>query len=165
MTKRSNVGVKFILTASAVLSVFGHGVAHASGPDVSGQTYGDAAKSLSGWGYTPVIATVVGDRLSTDDCIVTSSAKASGSDASGKSRASQILLNLNCNAPIAQPGVAGNSAASPEGRKAAQEQRSLIWYGQDPSRCDLASWGPNYCKSLCNKYPDLCSAELQAHLA
>jgi hypothetical protein len=158
------VGVLLVTTG-----LFGVGTAAASGPDVSGETYGKASSKLSGAGWTPVIASVVGDQLATDDCIVTSSAAASNLDSSGRSRGSQMLLNLNCNQSLAAPGKPGNSAASPEGKQAkvmqdlagklsrtfdAETKQGLDHYCSDHS---------DYCTSVC-KQSGVCGGSLLSFL-
>ena len=87
-------------------------VAHAS-PDVVGKTFDEANSTLSSWGYTPLVVNTFGARADRADCIVTRQQDRQSSN--GR----ETLLALNCNAPVAAPGVPGNSAASPAGRAAA----------------------------------------------
>ncbi len=65
---------------------------------------------------TPVLATVSGDQLPLDDCIVTSWTKSSAVSALGENTGAKVLLNVNCNAKVAQAGVPGNSAMTPQGK-------------------------------------------------
>ncbi len=61
--------------AAAVAStpLIGAGVAAAGPPpDVVGKPYSDAKTALSDASYTPVVATVVGDKLPQSDCYVVS---------------------------------------------------------------------------------------------
>jgi hypothetical protein len=111
------------LVASAVsMAAFGTGVASAD--DYAGQKYSDASSALSDAGQTGVIATRAGDELADDDCVVTHSEKAAwlkGDDFAPVT--DTVLLYLNCDSPVASAKTAGNSAASPEGKAALQEQK------------------------------------------
>lgn len=147
------------------------GVAAASGPDYSGQTYGKAAKQISGWG-TPIIASVVGDQLVTDDCIVTSSKMGSFLDPSGRPRKSQVLLNLNCNGSLAGPGKPGNSLASPQGKKMKDNVEAANNLNKDLTSALAAGTDPwcaseshaQTCKNICDISGE-CSTELLDYLA
>jgi hypothetical protein len=105
-----------------VMAVFGSVVAHAaSQPDVVGQKYSDAAAQLSTAGLSVVVSTTVGDTVARPSCIVThqeSRTEAPPENTSG-SPVSQVLISLNCGAPVASATSSGNSVASPEGRAAA----------------------------------------------
>ena len=118
---RSALGVSVTAAAGAALALAGSGVAVAdSGPDVAGQKYSDAQSALSGAGLTPVVETTVGDQKAWPDCVVTRAQKRTVQpppDSSG-SATNQMLVSLNCDAPIASATAPGNSAASPEGRAA-----------------------------------------------
>jgi hypothetical protein len=118
---RSVLGASATAAAFAALSLAGSGVAVAdSGPDVTGQKYADAQSALSGAGLTPVVASTVGDQKAWPDCVVTRAQKRTVQpppDSSG-SATTQMLVSLNCEAPIASATAPGNSAASPEGRAA-----------------------------------------------
>jgi hypothetical protein len=97
-----------------------------SSTDVTGQKYADAQGVLSGAGLTPVVETTVGDQKAWPDCIVTRTQKRTVQpppDSSG-SPTNQMLLSLNCEAPVASATTPGNSAASPEGRAAAASAKS-----------------------------------------
>jgi hypothetical protein len=121
-----------VAAASAFMALFGTGVAAAD--DYAGQTYADASSAASDAGQTVLIASRVGDKVSQDECIVTSSQSAPfihGDDFSHVS--DTVQFNLNCNAGYATAGTPGPSLASPEGREAkaaadqaaAEEQQSL----------------------------------------
>jgi hypothetical protein len=118
---RSVLGASATAAAFAALGLAGSGVAVAdSGPDVTGQKYSDAQSALSGAGLTPVVASTVGDQKAWPDCVVTRAQKRTVQpppDSSG-SATTQMLVSLNCEAPIASATTPGNSAASPEGRAA-----------------------------------------------
>jgi hypothetical protein len=118
---RSVLGASATAAAFAALGLAGSGVAVAdSGPDVTGQKYSDAQSALSGAGLTPVVASTVGDQKAWPDCVVTRAQKRTVQpppDSSG-SATTQMLVSLNCEAPIASATAPGNSAASPAGRAA-----------------------------------------------
>lgn len=164
------VAVVCSFTATLAAVAFSAGVAGASGPDLSGQTYGKAAEQLKGWGLTPVIASVVGDQLPTDDCIVTSSTRASNLDSSGRSRGPQTLLQLNCNQQLAEPGKPGNSAASPAGRQMKSLQQQGTKLGRDYDAALAAGVEPwcgshvSTCQSICDK-SGTCSEDLVNYLS
>ena len=114
-------------TAVGALALAGSGVAVASSsPDVTGQKYSDAQSAISGAGFTPVVESTVGDQKAWPDCIVTRTQKRvvqPPPDSSG-SATNEMLVSLNCEAPIASATTPGNSAASPEGRTAAASAKS-----------------------------------------
>lgn len=117
------IGAGALATAAALLSA---GTASAGGPpDVTGQKYSDAQSALSGAGFTAVVATTVGDRSSWSDCIVTNAHEhdAQPPENSGGSATKNVLVSLNCDAAVAAPGVAGNSAASVPGRAAIESAK------------------------------------------
>jgi hypothetical protein len=138
--------------AAAVLSVtmLTSGVASADG--MAGMTYDAAAAAISGWKGKPVIGTVSGGLLETGDCIVTSSHKSIFLNPSGRNtRSSEVVLNLNCNNPVASPGHPGNSAMTPQGVKAKKDQASAAQITKNPQICqksdDLATW----CEAVCKR--------------
>jgi hypothetical protein len=98
--------------ASASIAVFGTGVAAADTPNVIGQKYSDASKTLTDAGLKPVVATVVGDRLSHDQCLVTGATQPKFLDATGASKGSLIQLTLNCYANMADDNSPGVSAGA-----------------------------------------------------
>ena len=128
-----------VVGATAVsMAVFGSGVAMAD--PLMGKTYGDASAQIGEWSATAVIATVVGTRLPTDECIVTHWQK----DTNDNSR---IMLSLNCNARAASATTAGNSLASPEGRAAKQEKDMEYWRSSTPD-------GQEWCKENQEEHPE-----------
>lgn len=142
------------VVGAALLSVmmFGSGVAAAKGPVLIGKTYSDATAVLAKWGATPVIATVSGDQLATDDCIVTNFQKSSFLNAAGKNtRTNEYLLHLNCNNRVAQPGKPGNSAMSEEGEKEKQNQKYAIAISKNPAVCDKSDVNMEWCKKICSE--------------
>jgi hypothetical protein len=115
------IGTAFSVSAAAATVLLGAGVAHAGGaPDVVGQKYSDAQTAITGAGLTPVISTVVGDRLSQADCQVVNTVPRTvpAPENSSGSPTSQLLVSLNCNAAVASATQPGFSAASPQGASA-----------------------------------------------
>ncbi|HVQ89296.1 MAG TPA: hypothetical protein VMT88_14055 [Actinomycetes bacterium] len=111
-----------IAATSVVMAIFGSVVAHAaSQPDVVGQKYSDAAGQLSTAGLSVVVSTTVGDSVARPNCIVTrqESRTEAPPENTSASPVSQVLVSLNCGAPVASATSPGNSLASPEGRAAA----------------------------------------------
>jgi hypothetical protein len=104
-----------------VMAIFGGVVAHASSqPNLVGQKYSDAASQLSTAGLS-VVPTAVGDSVARPSCIVTrqESRTEAPPENTSASTVSQVLISLNCGAPVASATSSGNSLASPEGRAAA----------------------------------------------
>jgi pyruvate/2-oxoglutarate dehydrogenase complex dihydrolipoamide acyltransferase (E2) component len=126
------------VAASALMALFGTGVAAAD--DYAGQTYADASSAASDAGLEVIVASRVGDKVSQDDCMVTSSQSAPfihGDDFVHVS--DTILFNLNCNAGYATANTPGPSLASPEGReaKAAADEAAA----EQSSEAELAAAG------------------------
>ncbi|MFG1932324.1 PASTA domain-containing protein [Mycobacterium sp. NPDC048908] len=112
-----------IVIVAVVGAMFlGGGVAEASSqPDVVGQKYSDASSALSSAGLSVVVSTTVGDTVDRSDCVVTrqQSRTEPAPENTSASPTNQVLLALNCGAPVASATTSGNSLASPEGRAAA----------------------------------------------
>jgi beta-lactam-binding protein with PASTA domain len=105
-----------------VTAIFGSDVADAaSQPDVVGQKYSDAASQLSAAGLSVVVSTTVGDSVTRPNCLVTRQEGRSEAppENTSASPVSQVVISLNCGAPVASATSSGNSVASPEGRAAA----------------------------------------------
>ena len=108
--------------AVAAMIVFGGVVAQAaSQPNVVGQKYSDATSALSSAGLAVVVSTTVGDTVDRSNCIVTHQQGRTepAPENTSASAVNQVLLSLNCGAPVASATSSGNSLASPEGRAAA----------------------------------------------
>jgi hypothetical protein len=118
---RPVLGVGAAAAALAVLAISGSGVAAAAGADVTGQKYSDAESALNTAGFRPVVVSTVGDQKAWPDCVVTRTQqrKVAPPENSGGSETNEMLVSLNCDAPIASATAPGNSAASPEGKAAA----------------------------------------------
>jgi hypothetical protein len=137
---------------AAILSVlmFGGGVASADA--LSGKTYDEAVAAISSWKGTPVIATVSGDQLETNDCIVTSFHVSIFLDASGdNNRGKNYLLNLNCNNRVASPGHPGNSMMAPDAALAKKELQAAANIKKDPSYCDIDAGHARSCAKICKR--------------
>jgi hypothetical protein len=122
--------------AAVSTALFGTGIAVADG--LVGKTYTEASAALAQSNKTPVVATVVGDQMTRDDCIVTRSQSKHGSN--------DVLLYLNCNAEAASANSPGYSAASPEGRAAKKEQANVEWR--------MTPEGQEWCESAAELWPD-----------
>lgn len=123
------------------------GVAAADGLD--GQTYETVSKYLSDSGSTVVIATVVGDQLETDKCVVTHW-RVNNTD---KTKA---LVYLNCNASVASKGDAGNSAMTPEGQAAKLDAKRAANITKNPAMCEASEAATTWCITLCER-TELCT--------
>lgn len=132
------------------VSMFGSGVASAD--PYTGKTYDEAAAAISKYNGNAVIGAVSGDQLATGDCIVTSSHKSSFLNSSGENdRARDVVVNLNCNNKVAEPGHPGNSAMSPQGMKAKKDIQAAATINKNPALCqkdeDYAKW----CEVVCRR--------------
>jgi len=118
---RPVLGVGATAAGLVALAISASGVAAAAGTDVTGQKYSDAQGALSSAGLKPVVQTVVGDQKAWPDCVVTRTQKRTvqAPENSSGSASNEMLVSLNCDAPIASATAPGNSAASPEGKAAA----------------------------------------------
>jgi hypothetical protein len=136
---------------AAVLSVamFGAGVACAS-DQLIGKTYSEASAYISQYKGKPVIATVTGDQLEIDECIVTSWQMSKFLNSSGKNeRGNEWRLSLNCNNPLAAPGKPGNSAMSPGGVNTKTEEHGAEYINENPSVCDQDKDHKDWCVTIC----------------
>jgi hypothetical protein len=125
---------------AASIVLLGGGIANADSPtdNLVGKTYADASKALADSGLKGVIAGRVAGRLPDDQCVVTNAQKASWVKGNNFARVTDtVQLYLNCGAAVASAGTPGNSAATPEGRKAKQEQELEVWKGTTP---EGAAW-------------------------
>lgn len=149
---RAAVAIPLLGVSLALVSA---GAASAAPPSVVGMTYEKASAALSKAGVSAEIATRTGTELKQGDCIVSfqvlrpaSSRKRIGSSGTinQQSTPATLMLSLNCNAPVASAGHAGNSAASPDGR-AAKEHQAAVAYRQTPD-------GQVACAQLKKQHPD-----------
>ena len=156
--------------AVVLVALFGSGSAAAIN-DYAGQTYEEAASSISGWG-TPVIASRIGSYLPTEQCMVTGSRDASFLDSSGNNPGGTVLLDLNCNDTSAFNGHPGNSVAAPEGRQVKSMRDKGTSYSEDYDEavaggqnfwCGDTEENLQWCQKVCTE-GGTCSAELTEFL-
>lgn len=138
--------------------VLGSSLASAADPFV-GKTYSDASAAISQRNGTPVVATVSGSALALEDCIVTSWAQSIflGTDGAN-SRPREYRLNLNCNNAVATPGHPGNSAMTPQGAKAKEDQANAASINKNPANCQKSEGAMKWCVNVC-KRTGLCEIE------
>src|ERR1700759_5844585 len=101
------------LSFAAAMSVGSVAAQAASQPNVVGQKYSDATSQLSGSGLSVVVSTTVGDTVDRADCIVTrqQSRTEAAPENTSASPVAEVLLSLNCGAPVASAASSGNSLA------------------------------------------------------
>ena len=121
MNKAVQFSTSIALTSVAAIALGSVVAQAASQPSVVGQKYSDATSQLSGSGLSVVVSTTVGDTVDRADCIVTrqQSRTEAAPENTSASPVAEVLLSLNCGAPVASAASSGNSLASPEGRAAA----------------------------------------------
>jgi hypothetical protein len=143
----------FAATTVATM-LFGSGIATASDPLV-GKTLAEATSKMADWKATPVVASVFGSVLASDDCIVTSWHKSNFLDASGKKTGTaNIYLNLNCNAALASPGTPGNSLNSPQGKLEKKNDETAVFVNTHPEYCQKK---PTNCDWFCSHNQGKCT--------
>jgi hypothetical protein len=143
-----------LAAATISLPLLGSGIAYADA--LTGQKYSDAKATISKWNGTPVIATVSGDQLETDNCVVTSWHKSRFLDASGRdSRSKEYLVHLNCNNVLASAGHPGNSSMSPEGAGEKRNDEAAANINKNPAWCKQSDENAQYCERIC-KSTGLC---------
>jgi hypothetical protein len=144
--------------AVVAMALLGTGTSAAKDPYI-GKTYADASAAISGKGGNPVISTVVGSQLPTDQCIVESWHKVtyvSGDNFDHDNR--KFMLALNCSAKLAHSGLPGHSLASAEGRAENALEVTAQRFNDDPTRCEK---NLESCQKFCDKY-GLCSKAVLA---
>ena len=112
--------------AAASAALFGAGAANAV-PDVVDRPYKDAKKIIQQSGGVPVIATRTGASMDEGNCLVTNAWDAGYPRLNSRGRMANnrdVLVSLNCNGELAEPGSPGNSALSPVGRDAKAEAQA-----------------------------------------
>ena len=125
--------------AAAAVAMMWVGGGTASADALIGKTYSEAKSTIGEWGNSSVVSTVVGSQMATDDCLVTGWHRDTHDH-------NTILVSLNCNGAYASAGKAGNSAASPEGREALEEQHAIEWRATED--------GHEWCLETLKKHPD-----------
>ena len=145
--------VRILSVVGAILfsvTMLGSGIASAD--PLVGKTYSDASAFIAKYNGKPVIATVIGSELATDDCVVTSWHMSKFLNSSGRNaRGDEWLLSLNCNNRLAAPGSPGNSAMSPEGVQAIKQQQAAANINKDPTFCYKRDVDLQWCKEICKQ--------------
>ena len=116
----------FCAVATLALMAQGGGVSSAE-PSVVGMTYDDAQAKLADAGMSATIATTSGTAAEKDECIVVNQVLRHEVVTGRITLPAKVFLSLSCYAPVAEAGSAGNSAGSPEGREAKEQQEALEW--------------------------------------
>ncbi|WP_067843419.1 hypothetical protein [Mycolicibacterium wolinskyi] len=147
------------IAGSVMLMAFlGTGTGSAKDPLV-GMTYADAAAKIGEWKAEPVISTVIGGILATDDCIVTNWQRAGFLDSSGKKRGGTILVNLNCNDKVASAGKPGNSVATAEGKAVKAVRDRAKFFNDNPDWCEKNDRNMSICATFCSRNEGLCTVD------
>jgi hypothetical protein len=110
-----------IVAAAGVGAVLVSAGPAAAVPDVVDRPYKDAKRMIERDGGRAVVATRTGTRADEMNCLVTNAWEAAvrRPDSRGQLVVNrEVMVALNCNAALAGPGAAGNSALSPAGRDA-----------------------------------------------
>lgn len=121
--------LRTLVSGGAAVSVAGAGLLASAGvagavPDIVDRPYKDAKRMIQRSGGTPVIATRTGNGASEDNCLVANAWEAAVRRPNSRGRPSdnnEVMVALNCNGELAEPGSPGNSAANPVGRAAKTE--------------------------------------------
>ena len=108
----SIVRIAAALVAASVPLTMAGGISAATEDPLIGKTYSAASAVVAGWKGTPKIATVIGSRLPTEDCLVSSWHKSSSLDSAGNRQQNIVLINLNCSGPTASAGLPTEAAES-----------------------------------------------------
>ncbi len=144
--------VRILAAVGAValsVTTLGSGVASAADPLI-GKSYSDASGWISKRGGTAVIATVYGDQLATDDCVVTSWRKGGFLNSQGNNdRKSEFYLNLNCINHVASAGKPGNSAMTPEGVQGKKDAQRAADINKNPAWCKGSDDKMQFCVKFC----------------
>ncbi|MGV0792995.1 hypothetical protein [Mycolicibacterium sp. XJ1819] len=142
------IGLVAIAAAAAAGAMIGAG--NAAADPLIGKTYEQASSTISkNWNANPVIATVSGNQLPTPKCIVTSWNRSSSKSALTGSTGRKILVNLNCNEKVAQPGQPGNSVMTPQGRQGKSDIKNATNLNKNPKWCQSTEERLGWCKRFC----------------
>jgi hypothetical protein len=127
------------------------GVATANGDALKGQTYADASAQVAKYDSTAqiVVSTVVGSVLQRDECIVSSSTRATHSDGTGKKKPATYYVNLNCNGALASSNTPGPSSASPEGMSEQKIRDTVDLLNASPEWCTKSAKNHDLCVQFC----------------
>jgi hypothetical protein len=153
-------GLGSFVSALVLMSMLGTGVASGDS-QYSGQTFAKASAAVKNNGGTPVISTIVGSQLATEDCLVTNAHKSITLDSSGDpAHNGTWLFDLNCNQKVAAPGKPGNSAITPAAAEAKKIEGWIAAWNRKPEGCS----NPQWCLAMCDKYGG-CSAETKQYFS
>ncbi|MDF2898325.1 MAG: hypothetical protein K0Q46_5111 [Rhodococcus erythropolis] len=148
-----------LIVGCALFALVAFGANVASADPYVGKTYAEASGRIAEQNGTPVVATVSGSQLTTDECIVVSWSKSIFRDSSGDSRRKEFLLNLNCNRALAAPGHPGGSLMTPEGRQSKKDEASAAQITKNPAICDRSDNHAKWCARVCTE-TGLCEFEI-----
>jgi hypothetical protein len=135
-------GTSLVATSVALASA---AVASAS-PSVVGMTFDKAQEAVQDAGLTAEVSTTTGTALPQSECIVVNQVVRAAVTFGREYTPTKMLLSLNCNATLATAGHPGNSAASPEGQLAKEQQEAEAWR-RTPD-------GQAWCQQAQQKHPD-----------
>lgn len=136
--------------AVAALSTAGVAVAEPGVDDAVGRRYAEAKAAFSQANLTPVVATVIGDKLPQDQCWVVSVSQVSLLDGNGFLRGDRVQVNLNC---YPKPATALNPGFS-----AADNSQDAVAV-RDTSAKEELHWkqtdqGQRWCAMALDKHPE-----------
>ena len=115
--------------------------------EYKGMTHGEASGQIWGSGAKAGDRIAAGTYLSTYNCIVSGSHKATLLNSSGSNRGSVVMVDLNCNYPFATANAPGNSGQS-EGRAAreqAEEQYAQQQAAAQAAQAAAGTGGGGFC--------------------
>ena len=146
MRKLIAMGVSAVGAAGVAIAFFGHGVASADAlSEVTGKYYGQAKSVLAQAGFTPVVATRVGDVATDDKCVIDRIQPAAFTGGTGGASSKTVYVYLNCYANVASPEQPGYSRQSPLGKAAydAEVQAALQAQQQQQQQSEQAVTNSN----------------------
>ncbi|MBI3223892.1 MAG: hypothetical protein HYZ39_02415 [Mycolicibacterium cosmeticum] len=151
-----------VVAFTSVMVALSGGIAHA---DYVGQTFADASAYAAKHNQSVTVATIVGDVLDRDECIVVSAQKVPPVGNDNFEHRSGMLFGLNCGAKLASRGLPGNSAMSPTGQIEKKNEATVKRINESTSTSNgEPTWCSNNidrCKTLCDQ-TGLCSDETLA---
>lgn len=118
--------------------------------DVIGMKYWQARTAISQENMTPVVGTVLGDRLPQNDCVVVGLSTVTKRDSSGEATGRpEVKVNLNCykQADGKAPGfAAGDSGMTAEAVRTKRAEADLEWKQSEAGR--------KYCENRYAEHPE-----------
>ena len=128
----------------------GGAMAHADGGYV-GKSYADASAEAAKKGTALIVATVAGDVLPMNECVVTAAHRAKYVRGDNFEHEQGFRVALNCYAKVASNGDPGASAASPEGKNAKRDLKSVKWVNTTDDGAKWCSENLPQCQRLCSR--------------